>query len=60
MHITIFWEIDGLVTMRAFTSDGEYDTEDEADVHGPHRAAQDRELKIWGEQKVRTCLFKNS
>ena len=34
MHITIFWEIDGLVTMRAFTSDGEYDTEEEADVHG--------------------------
>lgn len=34
MHITIFWEANGVATMRTFDTTGFYDTEVEADVHG--------------------------
>ena len=34
VHITIFWETEGIVTMRSFSAPGLYDTEDEADLHG--------------------------
>ena len=34
LHITIFWETEGVINMRSFTEAGLYDIEDEADLHG--------------------------
>lgn len=34
VHISILWELGGIVSMRSFSAVGLYDTEEEADLHG--------------------------
>ena len=34
VHITIFWETDGIMNLRSFSAPGLYNTQDDADLHG--------------------------